>query len=192
MQIGAFDLGQEATLYIDNQLLKEVNLVAKFSTAKASLHNGKDIEAAKRLASPEGVGRSVLKEDETFPASPTYSEHLVEGPASLQLAVKRLSTAVKKTTSHEVVKGKSMFVVVSATSFWEGPVSQSIITHSVRAIGSGYLNTLKNTWFDEVSKVYESTLMMYKSIERFNRDQNPLRKIVDDYVRSVSTYLTLK
>jgi len=40
MQIGASDLVQEATPVIDEQLLKEVNLAAKLSNAKASLHGG--------------------------------------------------------------------------------------------------------------------------------------------------------
>ena len=47
---------QEATPIINEQLLEEVNLTAKLSTAKASLHGGKDIEVVKRLAYPEGVG----------------------------------------------------------------------------------------------------------------------------------------
>jgi len=54
------------------------------------------------------------------------------------------------------------------------------------------LNALKNASFDKVSKLYESTPMMYKSIERINGDPNPLRKLVDDYVSSISAYLALK
>ena len=57
----------------------------------------------------------------------------------------------------------------------------------MRAIGFGYLNASKNASFDEVANVYESTPMLYKSIERLNGDPNPLRKLVDDYVSSVST-----
>jgi len=34
--------------------------------------------------------------------------------------------------------------------------------------------------------------MMYKSIERLNGDQNPLKKLVDHYVSSVSAYLALR
>ena len=113
MQISPFDLVQKSTPVIDEQLLEEVNLAAKLSTAKVGLHSSKDIEVIKRLASPEGVGGSVSKGS----SSPTHSEHVVEGPTSLQLAVKRILTIVKKTTSHEVVKGKSMFMAVSATLF---------------------------------------------------------------------------
>jgi len=40
--------------------------------------------------------------------------------------------------------------------------------------------------------VYESAPMMYKSIEHLNGDPNPLRKLVDDYVSSVSAYLALR
>jgi len=77
MQIGMFDLVQEATPVIDEQLLDEVNLSAKLSTAKASLHGGKDIEVVKRLSSPEGARGSVSKGAKTFPASPTHSEHSI-------------------------------------------------------------------------------------------------------------------
>lgn len=191
MQIGEFDLVHEATPIIDEQLLEEVNLTAKLSTTKAILNGGKDIEVVKRFTSPKGVGESVSKGAETFPASPTHSEHSIEGPTSLQLAAKRISTDVKKTTNHEVVKGKSMFAMVSATSFRPGPASQSIITCGIRAIGFGYLNALKNASFDE-AKVYENAPMMYKSIDRFNEDPNPLKKLVDDYVSSVSAYLALR
>jgi len=34
--------------------------------------------------------------------------------------------------------------------------------------------------------------MMYKSIQRLNRDPNPLKKLVDDYVSSVFAYLALR
>jgi len=51
---------------------------------------------------------------------------------------------------------------------------------------------LKNASFDEVSKVYEGAPMMYKSIKRLNRDPNPLKKLVDDYVSGVSAYLALR
>jgi len=112
-----FDLVQEATPIIGEQLLEEVNLAVKLSTTRASLHDSKDIEVVKRLTSLEGVGGSILKGAETFPASPVHSEHSVEGPTSLQLAVKKISTVIKKTTSHEVVKEKSMLAAISATSF---------------------------------------------------------------------------
>jgi len=65
-----------------------------------------------------------------------------------------MSTVIEKTTNHEVVKAKSMFAMVSATSFRLGPASQIIITWGMRTIGYGYLNALKNASFDEVSKVY--------------------------------------
>ena len=59
------------------------------------------------------------------------------------------------------MKEKSVAVAVSATFFQPGPTSQSIIIKGIQAIGSGYLNALKNTSFDEVSKWYEGTPMMY-------------------------------
>ena len=101
-----------------------------------------------------------MKGAETFLTSPTHGEHSIEGPTSLQLAVKRISTSVEKTTSQEVVKGKSMVMAVSTTSFRLGPASQSLITYGIHAIGSDYMNALKNASFDEVAKVYESTPMM--------------------------------
>jgi len=191
VQIGAFDLVQEANPIIDEQFLEEVNLAARLSTAKASLHGGKDIEVVKRLASPEGVAELVSKGAKTFPTSATHIENSVEGPTSLQLAAKRMSTVIENNTSHEVVRGKSMVVVVAATFFRLGPVAQSIITCGVWSIGSGYLNALKNASFDKVAKVYKSAPMMYKSIECLNGDPNPLRKLVDDYVSSISAYLAL-
>jgi len=38
----------------------------------------------------------------------------------------------------------------------------------------------------------ESAPMMYKNIKRLNGDPNPLRKLVDDYVTSISAYLALR
>ena len=90
------------------------------------------------------------------------------------------------------MKGKSTAAAVSATSFWPDATSQSIIIQGIRAIGSGYLNALKNASFDEVSNVYEGAPMMYKSIERFNGYPNPLKKLVGDYVSGVSAYLALR
>jgi len=83
VQIGEFDLVQEATLVVDERLLEEVNLTAKLPTAKVRFHDSKDIEVVKKLASPEGVGGSILKGTETFATSPSHSEHSVEGPTSL-------------------------------------------------------------------------------------------------------------
>jgi len=90
------------------------------------------------------------------------------------------------------VKGKSTVAVVSATSFRPGPASQNIIIQGIWTIGFGYLNALKNASFDDVSKVYEGAPTMYKSIEWLNRDPNPLKKLVHDYVSGVSAYLALR
>ena len=89
-------------------------------------------------------------------------------------------------------KGKSTAAAISTTPFRPGPTSQSIIIQGIWAIRYGYLDTLKNASFDEVSKVYEGAHMMYKSIERLNGDSSPLKKLVDDYVSSVSAYLALR
>jgi len=101
---------------VDEWLLDEVNLATNLPTAKVSFHAGKDIEIIKKLASPEGAGELFLKGTKMFPTSPAHSEHSIEGPTSLQLAVKKISTFTKN-ISHEVVKGKSMAATVSATSF---------------------------------------------------------------------------
>ena len=90
------------------------------------------------------------------------------------------------------MKGKSTIAAVSTTSFQPSPASQSIIIQGIWAIGSGYLNALKNSSFEEVSKVYEGAPMMYKSFKRLNGDPNPLKKLADDYMSSVFAYLTLR
>jgi len=79
MQIGELDLVHEPTPVVDERLLEEVNLATQLPTAKVGLYDAKDIEAVKRLASPEGLGESVLKGTETLFTSPTHSEHSVEG-----------------------------------------------------------------------------------------------------------------
>jgi len=122
VQIGEFDLVQEATAVVDEWLLEEVNFATKLPIAKVDFHAGKDIEVVKKLASPEGARGSVLKGTETFPTSPTHSEHSVERPTSLQLAAKKIST-IAENISHEVLKGKSTATAVSTTSFRLGPAS---------------------------------------------------------------------
>ena len=191
MQIGEFDLVQEAMPIVDEQLLVKVNLATKLPTAKVGFHAGKDIKAVKKLASSEGAWGSVLKGTKTLPTSPAHSQHSVEGLISLQLAVKKIST-IAENISHEVMKGKSIVTAVYATSFCSGPAFQSVIIQGIHSIGSGYLNALKNASFDEVSKVHEGAPMMYKSIERLNGDSNPLKKLVDHYVSRVSAYLALR
>ena len=57
---------QEATPIINEQLLEEVNLTAKLSTAKASLHGGKDIKVVKRLAYPEELDEQSQKGPKHF------------------------------------------------------------------------------------------------------------------------------
>ena len=116
MQIGEFDLVHEATPVVDERLHEEVNLVTKLPTAKVSFYVGKDIEATKRLASLEGGGESVLRGTKTLSTSPAHSEHSIEGPTSLLLGAKKIST-VAENISHEVVKGRSTTVTISATSF---------------------------------------------------------------------------
>jgi len=60
------------------------------------------------------------------------------------------------------------------------------------AIGFAYLTSLKNTFFEEILRVYEGTPMMYKSIERLNGDSNRLKRPVEVYVSSVFAYLALR
>ena len=87
MQIGEFDSIHEATPVVHERLLEEVNLATKLPTAKVSFHTGKDIEIVKKLTSPEGDGGSTLKGTETLHTSPAHTEHSIEGPTSIQLAV---------------------------------------------------------------------------------------------------------
>ena len=101
---------------MDERLPEEVNLSTKLPTAKVGFHTGKGVEDVKKLASSEGVGESILKRTETFPTSPTHSEHSIEGLTSLQLTAKKIST-VAENIRPEVVKGKSTAAAISATSF---------------------------------------------------------------------------
>jgi len=126
MQIGEFDLVHEPSPVVDERLLEEVNLMTKLPTVRVGFHTGKDMKVVKKLTSPEGDGESVLKGTETLSISLAHSEHSVEGPTSLQLAAKKLST-VAENISLEVVQGKSTARAISATSFRLGPASQSII-----------------------------------------------------------------
>ena len=126
MQIGEFDLVHEHMPVMDERLLEEVNLATQLPTVKGGSRTGKDMKVVKKLTSPEGAGESVLKGTETLSISPAHSEHSVEGPTSLQLAAKKIST-VAENISHEVVKGKSAAVAISTTSFRPGLASHSII-----------------------------------------------------------------
>ena len=116
MQIGEFDLVHEPTPVVDERLLEEVNLATQLPTAKGGSHTGKDIKVVKKLTSPEGAGESVLKGTETLSISPAHSEHSIEGPTSLQLAAKKISTVAEK-ISPDIVKGKSTAAAISTTSF---------------------------------------------------------------------------
>ena len=126
MQIGEFELVQEATPIVDERLLEEVNLAAKLPDNKVGVHASKDIKVVKKLASPKGAGGSILTGIDAVSTSPAYSNHSVDGPTSLQLIAKKIST-VAESISHEVVKGKSTATLVSFTSFRPGPASQSFI-----------------------------------------------------------------
>ena len=91
MQIGEFDLVHEPMLVLDGRLPEEINLSTRLPTVEVGFHIGKDIEVVKKLASPGRVGQSI----ETLPTSPAHSEHSVEGPTSLQLEAKKISTVAE-------------------------------------------------------------------------------------------------
>jgi len=56
IQIGEFDLAQEATPIVDEQLLKDVSRAAKSSAPKAAPGISKDIEIVRKQTSPHEVG----------------------------------------------------------------------------------------------------------------------------------------
>jgi len=66
-QIGKFNLAQEATPIVDEQLLKNVSHVTRSSAPKATPGIGKDIVIMRRLTSPHKVGSSASRENTNYP-----------------------------------------------------------------------------------------------------------------------------
>jgi len=50
LQIGEFDLLQEATPIVNERLVEEINLAAKLPTVKVGFHASKDIEIVKKVS----------------------------------------------------------------------------------------------------------------------------------------------
>jgi len=84
VQIGEFDLVQEATIVVDENILEAVTLVTKSCGATVQLSIGKDIDIMRRMTSPPIVRdvRASLHE------SPTPSQHSVKGPTSLEVVMR--------------------------------------------------------------------------------------------------------
>ena len=83
-----FNLLPETTSIVVEQLLEEVNLVAKLSTPKIGLDTSKDTSFVKKFTSPEGARGSALTKNETLPRSPTNSNYSTMRPTSIQLVAK--------------------------------------------------------------------------------------------------------
>ena len=193
IQIGEFDLAQEATPIVDEQLLEDVSRAAKSSAPKATPGIGKDIEIVRKQTSPHEVGSSASRETEALRASATQSHHSVDGPNSLEVATRGLRSADADVGTPGGPRGKlSCAAAPSTTSFCPGPGSQSIFTTAIRVMGSEYLTSLKNVKFEEVEGKLQSAPMIYKGIERLHGDPTPLKKKVEDYGSAVSAFLSLK
>ena len=72
---------QEATLVVNDDLLKAVTLVAKSCGATGQLSIGKDIDIERRVTSPPIA---------SLHESRTPSQYSVEGPTSPEVATERL------------------------------------------------------------------------------------------------------
>ena len=87
-QIGNFDLEQEATPIFDDQLLEDVSRAVRSSAPKVTPGIGKDISIVRRQISPHKVGSSASRRIEALHASATHSQHSVDGPNSLEVAMR--------------------------------------------------------------------------------------------------------
>ena len=91
-QICEFNLAQEATPIIDKQLLEDVSRATCSSTLKVTQGIGKDIIIVKRETSPHRVGSSASRRIEALHGSATHTQHLVDGPNSLEVVARGLPT----------------------------------------------------------------------------------------------------
>ena len=159
IQIGEFDLVQEATPIVDEQLLEHVSLTAKSSAPKVTPGIGKDIEIVRRQISPHKAGSSASRGTESLHASATQSHHSVDGPNSLEVATRGLLSADANVSTLGGSKGRlSCATAPSTTSLCSGPDSHSIFTVAIRV--------MKNAKFDEVEGKFQGAPMIYNRIER--------------------------
>ena len=150
-QIGEFNLEQEATPIVDQQLLEDVSRAARSFVAKATPGIGKDIAIVRRQTSPHRVGSSASRGTEALHASATQSRHLVDGPNSLEAATRGLLSTSANVGTPGGSKGRPSYVVApSITSFCPGPGFESIFTAAIRVMGFEYLIGLMNAKFDKV------------------------------------------
>jgi len=110
-------------------LLKDVSGAAKSSAPKVTPGIGKDIEIVRRQISPHKAGSSASRGTESLHASATQSHHSVDGPNSLDIAIRGLVSTGADVGTPGGSKGRlSYAVALSTTSFCPGPDSQSIFT----------------------------------------------------------------
>ena len=79
---------QEATPIADKDLLEAITFAAKSCGMTAQLSIGKDIDIVRRVTSAPIVGDVTT----TLHESPPTSQHLVEGPTSLEATVRSMSS----------------------------------------------------------------------------------------------------
>jgi len=127
-QISEFNLVQEATPIVDEDLLDAITLAAKSCGATAQLSIGKDIDIVRRVNSPAAVGDVTTFLHE----SPTPSQHFVERPTSLKVAARRLSSVDFPIAIPRVTRGQSVRTIAPpATSFCPGLGTQGIIVVAI-------------------------------------------------------------
>jgi len=107
LQIGEFDLVQETTLVVDEDLLGVVTLAAKSCGAITQLSISKDIDTVRRVTSPSVVGDVMASLYEL----PTSSQHSIKGPTCLEVAAKRLTSVDSLIAIPKVTGGQSTHTI---------------------------------------------------------------------------------
>jgi len=168
-QIGEFNLMREATLIVDDNLLKVVTLAAKLCDATGQPSIGKDIDNVRSVTTPPVT--TFMHE------SPTPSQHLVKGPTSLEMAARRLSSVYSPIAIPRVTGGKlARSIALPTTSFSPGPYTPGIIMVAIYVMGSEYLAALKKADPDAVEAKIQEAPMIYKGIERLCGYPTPCKK----------------
>jgi len=104
---------QEATPFVNDDLLEAVTLAAKSYGATAQLSISKDIDIVRRVTSPPVTA--------SLHESPTPSQHSIEGPTSLKVVVGRLSSIDSPIAILRVTRGQlGCSIALPTTSFFPG------------------------------------------------------------------------
>jgi len=97
---------QEVALVVDKQLLE--------ATPRAHLSIGNDIMS--RMTLPHTIEVATSKGTRALHTSPTASQHLVDGPNSLQVVVSRLAMDDTRVVIPEVIEVRAAHVVAFPTT----------------------------------------------------------------------------